>query len=59
MDQVGLNYDKVLPFLVEAEITKLHFLRTGQASTPLPLDLRFPHIEVSSIEVNELAEISH
>jgi histidinol-phosphatase (PHP family) len=49
VDQVMLNYDRVLQFVRKIGISTLHFLEEGKASS----DSRFPNVSVSGIPTSE------
>jgi hypothetical protein len=49
VDQVMLNYDRVLQFVKDVGIPTLHFLNRGEASS----DGRFPNVSISSIPTSE------
>ncbi|KAH0559543.1 hypothetical protein GP486_003946 [Trichoglossum hirsutum] len=49
VDEVMLNYDRVLRFVKDVGISTLHFLERGEASS----DSRFPNVAVSVIPTSE------
>lgn len=56
VDQVALNYDKLLPFLEEVGIKQLHFLGHADERQDSPHDARFPHLVIDAISVDELKD---
>jgi histidinol-phosphatase (PHP family) len=56
VEQVALNYDKLLPFLEEVGIKHLHFLGHGEERQENPHDTRFPHLVIDAISVDKLKE---
>ncbi|KAJ5096159.1 Histidinol-phosphatase [Penicillium alfredii] len=56
VDQVGLNFHRVLEFLGRAGISTLYYLQLGEASAAL--DPRFPRTQVAAISVEELKQLA-
>lgn len=58
VDQVALNYHRVLEFLDRAGISTIHYLQLGvpSVSSVVP-DARFPQTQVASISVEELGKM--
>lgn len=50
VDQVGLNYEKVLDFVEKTGIKEIHFLGRGSAG----FDHRFPNVSMSSASLAAL-----
>lgn len=60
VDQVGLNYHRVLDFLDQAGITTLHYLeRTSPEAheSVTPVDPRFPHTQIRSQSVADVKKL--
>lgn len=57
VDQVGLNYHRVLDFLGSTGISTLHYLELSDADTTEAVDSRFPRTRVMSIPVSELKNL--
>jgi histidinol-phosphatase (PHP family) len=58
VDQVALNFPRVLEFLGRAGISELHYLQLGNPSvTSIVPDARFPLTQVASISVEELGKM--
>jgi histidinol-phosphatase (PHP family) len=58
VDQVALNFHRVFEFLGLAGISTLHYLQLGTPSvTSIVPDARFPHTQVASISIEELAKM--
>ena len=49
VDQVMLNYDRVLQFVKKIGISTLHFLERGEATS----DSRFPNVAISAMPTSE------
>jgi histidinol-phosphatase (PHP family) len=56
VEQVGTNYHKLLPFLEEVGIEEIHFLGRTEERREKPHDVRFPHLVVQAISVDDLKE---
>jgi histidinol-phosphatase (PHP family) len=58
VDQISLNFQRVVDFLDSTGISTVHYLRVAeteaQASAP---DARFPRTEIGSISVEELKKL--
>jgi histidinol-phosphatase (PHP family) len=52
LDQVGLNYHRVLAFIDKVGILTLHYLSLADGESPV--DSRFPHTVVRSVSVEEV-----
>lgn len=52
IDQVGLNFDRVLDFIRQVDIRRIHYLESG---TQEGYDSRFRAINVSELDVSDLA----
>ncbi|CEL02362.1 Putative Histidinol-phosphatase [Aspergillus calidoustus] len=57
LDQVGLNYHRVLEFVDKVGISTLHYLDLADGETSTPVDPRFPRTVVRSVAVNEVKEM--
>lgn len=58
VDQVALNFHRVLDFLDRAGISTLHYLQLGVPSvSALVPDARFPQTQVAAISVEELRKM--
>ncbi|KAI9367024.1 Polymerase/histidinol phosphatase-like protein [Aspergillus egyptiacus] len=55
LDQVGLNYHRVLEFVDKVGISTLHYLDLADGKTPL--DARFPRTVVRSVSVEEVKKM--
>lgn len=58
VDQVGLNFHRVLPFLDQANISTLHYLRLAESETSSAPDLRFPRTTIGTISVEDLKKMA-
>ncbi|KAJ5675706.1 hypothetical protein N7462_008603 [Penicillium macrosclerotiorum] len=60
VDQVSLNFHRVLEFLDVAGISTIHYLQlvepSGQAQAPVP-DARFPRTQIAAISTEELKQL--
>lgn len=56
IEQVAFGYDRLLPFLEQVGIKDVHFLGHVEERLERPHDVRFPHLGVSSVTVDELKE---
>ncbi|KAL2000765.1 hypothetical protein VTN02DRAFT_2649 [Thermoascus thermophilus] len=57
VDQVGLNFHRVLDFLGTAGISTLHYLELSDTDIPDAVDRRFPRTRIMSIPVDELKKL--
>ncbi|KAL2012881.1 hypothetical protein VTN00DRAFT_406 [Thermoascus crustaceus] len=57
VDQVGLNFHRVLDFLGTAGISTLHYLELSDTDIPDAVDSRFPRTRIMSIPVDELKKL--
>jgi histidinol-phosphatase (PHP family) len=53
VNEVGLNYQRVLTFISSVGMSELYYLKYAPGSSNSN-DARFPHIRVSSMAVSEL-----
>jgi histidinol-phosphatase (PHP family) len=58
LDQVGLNYHRVLEFVDKVGISTLHYLDLADGEADTPVDPRFPRTVVRSVAVNEVKEMA-
>ena len=56
VEQVGLHYDKLVPFLEEVGVKEVSFLAHKEARQERPYDVRFPNLVAEAISVEELQE---
>jgi histidinol-phosphatase (PHP family) len=56
IEQVAFGYDRLLPFLDEVGITAIHFLGHAAERLERPHDVRFPHLVISSVSIDELKQ---
>lgn len=54
VEQVALNYNKILPFLQRVGISSLSFLRRGDGISATSPDNRFPFLSTGHVDVAEL-----
>ena len=54
VEQVGLNYDKLVPFLEDVGVKEVSFLAHKEERQERPYDARFPNLAVEAISVDEL-----
>jgi len=59
VDQVGLNFHKVLEFLDKLGISTLHYLQVGEplAQSTVP-DARFPRTQIAAISVEDVKQMA-
>ncbi|PWY64059.1 histidinol-phosphatase [Aspergillus heteromorphus CBS 117.55] len=58
LDQVGLNFHRVVPFLEQAGISTMHYLALGEAdSGGEKVDPRFPRTQIKSVALAEVKEM--
>lgn len=59
MDQVSLNFHRVLEFLDRAGISTLHYLQLAESSAQNTApDPRFPRTQIAAISVEELKKLA-
>ncbi|KAJ6092128.1 hypothetical protein N7467_004097 [Penicillium canescens] len=61
VDQVGLNFHRILPFIDAVGISSLHFLRLAsddEGGISRPIDTRFLRTRVCSVPVDEIRTMS-
>ncbi len=59
LDQVGLNYHRVLEFIDKTGITTLfHLDLRAEGETEPAVDSRFPHTLIKSVSVDEVKKMS-
>lgn len=56
VDQISLNFQKVLEFLDVAGIETLHYLQLGEPSGTVP-DARFPRTHIAAISVEDVKKM--
>lgn len=58
VDQVGLNFHRVLSFMDDVGISTLHYLRRDENPEPASMtDWRFPRTQICSIPVSEVRKL--
>lgn len=58
VDQVSLNFHRVLEFLDRTGITHLHYLQVVEASKSFTaLDARFPRTDIASVSLKEVKKM--
>lgn len=58
VDQVALNFHRVLEFLGRADISTLHYLQLeASGSSPVP-DARFSNTQIAAISVEDLGKMA-
>lgn len=59
LDQVGLNYHRVLDFIEKTGIATLYYLDLrAEGETQPAVDSRFPHTLIKSVSVDEMKSMS-
>ncbi|KAJ5807075.1 Histidinol-phosphatase [Penicillium riverlandense] len=58
VDQVGLNFHRVLDFLDKAGISSLHYLTLSEPSAAATVDARFPRTQTASVSIDELKDMA-
>lgn len=58
IDQVGLNFHRVLDFLDKAGISSLHYLTLAEPSATATVDARFPRTQTASVSIDELKDMA-
>lgn len=58
VDQVSLNFHRVLDFLDRTGITQLHYLQVAESSESFTApDARFPRTKISSVSLEEVKKM--
>ncbi|KAI2821089.1 hypothetical protein CBS115989_3156 [Aspergillus niger] len=54
--QVGLNFHRVVPFLEQVGVSRLHYLALGEGDAPV--DARFPRTQIKEVTLEEVKNMS-
>ncbi|KAI2998761.1 hypothetical protein CBS147346_8008 [Aspergillus niger] len=52
LEQVGLNFHRVVPFLEQVGVSRLHYLALGEGDAPV--DARFPRTQIKEVTLEEV-----
>ncbi|GLA70852.1 histidinolphosphatase [Aspergillus tubingensis] len=62
LEQVGLNFHRVVPFLEQVGVSKLHYLGLGEGGgggdDDAPVDVRFPRTQIKEVSLEEVKKMS-
>ena len=61
LEQVGLNFHRVVPFLEQVGVSKLHYLGLGEGGggdDDAPVDARFPRTQIKEVSLEEVKKMS-
>ncbi|KAL3262207.1 hypothetical protein ABHI18_002986 [Aspergillus niger] len=56
LEQVGLNFHRVVPFLEQVGVSRLHYLALGEGDAPV--DARFPRTQIKEVTLKEVKNMS-
>ncbi|GKZ83919.1 histidinolphosphatase [Aspergillus niger] len=56
LEQVGLNFHRVVPFLEQVGVSRLHYLALGEGDAPV--DARFPRTQIKEVTLEEVKNMS-